>query len=113
MHIQPHLSARNYGGEGRPPRCPFENQKTSPDFGKKGPDLVHLSVKFSIQNIVLRVSRRKNSKMYPCRTLFPCVFDKTFEHVLNTYKSYIDTLLRTLFTHIETLLRHIQVYSCI
>ena len=32
------------------------------DFGKKGPDCVHLWVKFSIQNVVLRVPRRKISK---------------------------------------------------
>ena len=44
----------------------FENRKKCPDFGKKGPDCDHLWVKFSIQNIVLRVSRRKNSKMFPC-----------------------------------------------
>ena len=41
----------------------FENQKKCPDFGKKGPDSVYLCPKFSIQNVVLRVSRRKNSKI--------------------------------------------------
>ena len=39
----------------------FENRKRFPDFGKKDPDCVHLW--FPIQNVVLRVSRRKNSKM--------------------------------------------------
>ena len=31
----------------------LENRKKCPNFGKKGPDCVHLSVKFSIQNVVL------------------------------------------------------------
>ena len=36
--------------------------KKCSDFGKKGPDCVHLRVKLSIQNVVLRVSRRKNTQ---------------------------------------------------
>ena len=48
----------------------FWNQKKYPDFEKKGPACVHLWVKFFIQNIVLRVSRRTNSKMFPCWPLF-------------------------------------------
>ena len=56
----------------------FENQKWRPDFGKKDLDCVHLWVKFSIQNILLGVSRRKNSKMFPCEALFSCVFDEMF-----------------------------------
>ena len=54
----------------------FWNQKKCLDFGKKGPDCVHLQVKFAIQNVVLRVSRRKTSKMFPCRVSFSCVFDE-------------------------------------
>ena len=49
----------------------FENQKRWPDFGKIGFDCVHLCGKFLIQNVVLRVSRRKGS-------LFSCAFDKMF-----------------------------------
>ena len=30
------------------------------------PDCVHPWVKFPIQNVVLRVSKRKNSKKFPC-----------------------------------------------
>ena len=37
---------------------------------KKSHDCVHLWVKFSIENIVLRVSRRKNSKIFPCGAFF-------------------------------------------
>ena len=42
----------------------FENPKKFPDFGKKVLDFVHLLVKFSVQNVVLKVSRRKNSKTF-------------------------------------------------
>ena len=42
----------------------FENRKKYFDFGKIGFDCVHLWVKFSIQNVVLRVSRRKSSKSF-------------------------------------------------
>ena len=49
-----------------------------PDFWKKAPDCVHLSVKFSIQNVALRASWRKISKIFPCRTSFSSVFDKIF-----------------------------------
>ena len=38
----------------------FKDQKKFPDFGLKGPDSVHLCVKFSIQNVLFRVSRTKN-----------------------------------------------------
>ena len=59
--------ARNSGESGgRPPLPFFENRRNCPDFGKKSHDCVHLLVKFSIENIVLRVSRRKNSKIFPC-----------------------------------------------
>ena len=34
-------------------------------FWKKGPDCIHLCVIFFIQNVVLRVFRKKNAKVYP------------------------------------------------
>ena len=43
----------------------FENQKKCSDFGKKDPNCFHLWIKFFIQNIVLKVCRRENSKMFP------------------------------------------------
>ena len=59
------------GGEGgRPPLLFFENQKKYLDFGKKCPDYVHPLVKFAIQNAVLKVPKRKNSKIFPCETFF-------------------------------------------
>ena len=49
---------------GRLPLPLFENRRKFPDFGKKGSNCVHPWVESSIQNVVLRVSRRKNSKVY-------------------------------------------------
>ena len=43
------------------PALYWKSKKKCPNFGKKRPDCVHLWVKFSIQNVVLRVPRRKNS----------------------------------------------------
>ena len=57
------------GGGGSPPPF-FKNHKKSPDFGKKGPDSVHPWVEISIQNVVLILSRRKNSKIFPMRGFF-------------------------------------------
>ena len=41
----------------------------------------HYCIKFSIQNIVLRVSTRKNSKMFLCEASFSCFFSKMFTDV--------------------------------
>ena len=72
MHIYPNSQATNKRGGGHP--CTFLKIKKSTDFGKKGPDCVHLWVKFYIQNVVLRVSKKRNSKKFPCGTFFSCVF---------------------------------------
>ena len=75
-----HVQTRNYG-EGWPPLPLFINRKKCPDFRKKRrSDCVRLWIKFSIQYVVLRVIRRKNSKIFPCRTFFP-VFNKIFIEV--------------------------------
>ena len=58
------------GGGVRPPLPFFKNHKKCPNFGKKGPDSDHLWVKFSVQNAVLRVSRRKTSKISPSGAFF-------------------------------------------
>ena len=99
MHIQPHSQTLNYsaGGDtdaysatltgaqlqGREEASTvlFENRKKCPDFGEKGPDCVHLWVKLSIQNVILRVCGRKNSKIFSCRDSFSWVFDKIFTEV--------------------------------
>ena len=57
----PHLRRATQGvGEASP--CPFlKINKSVLNFEKKSPNLVHPWVKISIQNVVLRVSRRKSS----------------------------------------------------
>ena len=62
----------------RPPLPFFENKKKCPDFPKKGPDCVHPYVKFIIQNVVLRGSKIKNFKVFPCEAFFSGIFDKMF-----------------------------------
>ena len=47
-----------------------ENRKICSDFRKKGPDSVHLWVKFSIRNAVLGVSRRQNVSLQGLFFLF-------------------------------------------
>ena len=69
------------GGGGRPPLSFFEDQKKCLDFRKKGSDCVHPYVKFAIQNIVLRVSKRKYFKIFPCRAFISGVFDEMFIEV--------------------------------
>ena len=68
-------------GGGKPPLPFFENQKSALIFGKKGPDCIHLWIKFFIRNAVLVVSRWKNSKLFPCGALFSCVFEEMFIEV--------------------------------
>ena len=58
MHFQPHSQGRKLG---KAYPSLFWKSKKGPWFLKKGPDCVHLWVNFSIQDVVLRVSRRKNS----------------------------------------------------
>ena len=73
-----HWQTHSYEGGGRLRGVrlplPFKNQNNCPNFG----DCVHLWVKFSIQNAVLRLSRREKSKILPCGAYFSCVFDKMF-----------------------------------
>ena len=72
------------GGRGGSPAL-FDNRKKCLDFGKKGPDCVHLWVKFCIQSILLRVYARKNSWIIRCGALF-CVFEEMFIKVPQFHK---------------------------
>ena len=66
------------GGRGDLP-CPFlKIKKKCSDFRKKGPDCVLPYVKFSIQNVVLRVSKRKRFKIFPCGAFFSGIFYEMF-----------------------------------
>ena len=62
--FHPNMTGAQLGGGGKQqPRLPFlENRKRCTNFGKQGPDCVHHWVKCFIQNVVLTVSRIKNSK---------------------------------------------------
>ena len=64
------VTRRGGRGGGRFPLSLLKDHKKCLDFGKIDPDSVHLLVKFSIQNVILRVSRRKNSKFSPCGAFF-------------------------------------------
>ena len=55
--------------------CPFLKKKT--DFGEKDLNCVHPWGESFIQNVVLRVSRRKTSKNFLCRAFFSCFFTKS------------------------------------
>ena len=82
MHIQPQTQAHHWKRERRFPLSFLENQKRYPDFGKKGLDCVHLWVKFFIQNVVFSVSRRKNTKMFPCGVPFSCAWRSVYRNPL-------------------------------
>ena len=73
IHIQPYSEGRNQGEEGDL-AC----------FWKKGPDSVHPWIKFFIQNVVLRVSRRKKS--FPAETSFLMFFTKCLSKCTSSTK---------------------------
>ena len=53
------------GGRGEASPAVFQkSKKRCPDFRKKGLHCVHPYVKFTIQNVVLRVSKRKTSQFF-------------------------------------------------
>ena len=54
----------------------FKNRKKCHDFRKKGPDCVHHWVKFSIQNVVLRVGEQ-TPKCFPVGLFFLVFLTKT------------------------------------
>ena len=63
------------GGRNLPCRF-FKIEKSALIFEKKYPDHVHLWVKSSIQNVVLRVSRQKSAKCSPAEPFFLVLFTK-------------------------------------
>ena len=59
------------GGEVGSPLLPFlKIEKSALIFWKKAPDSFHFWIKYSIENVVLRVSWRKNSKIFPVGPFF-------------------------------------------
>ena len=98
-----HTNTRATRGRGEAATALFENRKKCPDFGKKGPDCVQFWVKFSIQNVVLRLSTGKISKMFFCMASYSCVFNEMFIVVLFFHKppppALKDFCLSTAFRH--------------
>ena len=67
-----HATGEGGAGGGRPPLPFFENKK-------KCPDCIHLCVKFSIPNVVLRVPRRKTFQNLSLRgLLFLCFWRNVY-----------------------------------
>ena len=112
MHIQPQSQVRSYG-RGEAPTALFEIEKSVLVMGRKVLVLgrkvlvlgrkvlvgcVHFWVKFSIQNVVLRVSSRKISEMFPCRASFSCAFDEMF---ISKYPSSTDLRIFRRLTYLK------------
>ena len=67
------------------PCCFFSKiKKSAPILVRNGRDCVHFWVQFSIQILVLRVSRRKISQIFPC--FFSCVLTKRLSRCPNCTK---------------------------
>ena len=73
------------GGRGAPLLF-FENRMKCPDFGQKGPNCVHPLVESPVQNVVLKVSRRKSSRNFPCRAFLLVYLTKSFLKRPNSIK---------------------------
>ena len=73
-------------GEGRPPLPFYEKQKKCLNLRKKGPDYALLWVKFSIENVVWGVSKRKNTKMFPCGAFLSWLLTKCLLKCPNSKK---------------------------
>ena len=65
-------------GEGEASPAPFWKSRKSTLILKKS---VHPWITLSIQNVVLRVTRRKSSQIFPYGTFFSCVFNEIFIEV--------------------------------
>ena len=78
LHIKVfHIKHATRGEWGGPPTLSWKSKKC-PGFGEKGPDFVHPEVRFTIENIVWRVSRTKSSNIFCCRTFYPWFFEEMF-----------------------------------
>ena len=94
-HLKPETSTSNAGFQissrrairgGESSTAFFGNQNFFPDFGWKALDCVHLWVKFSIQNVVWRVFRRRNTKLFPCGPFFLMLLTKYLSKCPNNMK---------------------------
>ena len=83
-------------GRGKISPAIFENWKKCPDFSKKVPKNVELWVIIPIQNLVIRVSTRRNSKMFPYGSLFLVFLAKSLLKCLSSTKD-IQNLVQHLY----------------
>ena len=67
-------------GRKRTPLLFFENRRKC-RIKKKCPDCVYLWIKCFIQNVVSRVSRRRNSNFFLTRSFISCALDEMFTDV--------------------------------
>ena len=58
------------------------------DSGGKCPDCAYSWIKFSIQSVILRVSRRRNSDIFPCRDFLSWLFNEIFIEVPLFYETF-------------------------
>ena len=58
------------------------------DSGGKGPDCAYSWIKFSIQSVILRVSRRRNSNIFPCGDFLSWLFNEMFIEVPLFYETF-------------------------
>ena len=67
------------GGRGQAfPDLSWKSNKSALIFSRKGPNCVYTWFESSFQNVVLRVSRGKRSKLFPCKPFFLLFFDEKF-----------------------------------
>ena len=65
--------------------CPFlKIEKSALILEQKCPNCVHPWVESSFQNVILRVSRRKGSKMFSCRAFFLVYLTKSLSKCPNS-----------------------------
>ena len=74
------------GGEEASTALFWKSKKSALILEKKGPYCVHPWVEYAIQNIVLRVSRRKSSKMFPWGVFFLVYLTKSLLTCPNSIK---------------------------
>ena len=102
----------------------MKNEKSTLILGKKGLNCVHPYLESSIENAVLRVPRRKSSKIFACRAFFfLCFWQKVYRSALTSQNLpcpenlLVALLVRTVYLGIfwpiqghSTIFSHVQPY---
>ena len=93
------LTSAQIGRRGEAFPSLFEHRKKCPDFCKKGPDYFHLLVKFSIQNVTLRVSKIQRGFFFWCfwRNLYQSALVPQIDPRLALKKFWLRTCTQALF----------------